>query len=165
MTKYRIQENKIVKLREGYEIPENGIIRGDFIVDKKYVKNGKFNFPVKIKEVTGDFDCSGINLTSLEGCPEKVGNFSCSDNYLTSLEGCPEEVNGYFDCFNNKLTTLEGMPKEIKGNVECYQNKLKSLKGIPKKVGGYFDCSENPVKFTEGDVRAVCDVKGKVFVR
>jgi hypothetical protein len=35
---------------------------------------------------------------------------------------------------------------------------------VPKTVGGDFLCFNNPVKFTEEQVRAVCDVKGKIFV-
>ena len=73
------------------------------------------------KEVSGDFDCSTNNLTSLKGSPEKVGmkiaaggDFVCSNNYkLKSLEGCPKEINGDFYCVNNNIKSLTGIHKHI----------------------------------------------------
>jgi len=138
------------------------------------------------KEVGGSFLCRSNNLTSLEGAPEKVGgDFLCFDNNLTSLEGAPEKVGGSFDCMSNNLTSLEGAPEKVGGSFDCNNNKLKSLKGAPEKVGGYFDCNENDltslegapekvggsflcsdnaVQFTEEDVRAVSDVKRRIYV-
>jgi len=62
----------------GFALPphlriKNGVFYGNLKVTEDMIKNGKFNFPLKIKEVTGDFDCSFTNLVSLEGAPEKVG--------------------------------------------------------------------------------------------
>ena len=58
------------------------------------------------------------------------------------------------------------MAKKIIGNVnltDLYLNRLPDiLKDIT--VDGNFYCNNNPVKFTEEQVRAVCDVKGKVYV-
>ena len=117
------------------------------------------------EKVSGDFNCTYNQLTSLEGCPKEVdGNFACYDNQLTSLKGGPKEVDGNFSCFNNKLTSLigslqkvgadficsnnqltslEGGPKEVGGNFSCSYNKLTCLVGGPQKVGDYFYCSEN----------------------
>jgi len=39
-----------------------------------------------------------------------------------------------------------------------------SLEGAPEYVGGNFYCRGNPVRFTEAQVRAVSEVKGKIFV-
>jgi hypothetical protein len=104
-------------------LSNDGIYKGDLSIDKEYVKNGKLNFQVEIKEVGGDFSCDYNNLSSLEGAPEKVGgDFYCSHNNLSSLEGCP------------------------------------------KYVGGDFNIRNNTKEFTEEDVRAVCNVKGKVYV-
>ena len=78
------------------------------------------------------------------------------------------KVNGNFNCSNNNLTSLEGAPKEVGGSCYCYENNLTTLEGAPKTVGGNFDCGNNPGPngkgFTEDDVRAVCDVKGKIYV-
>ena len=96
---------------------------------------------------------------------KKVGiNFECANNQLTTLNGSPEKVRGAVYCHMNKLITLEGSPKEVGGNFVCSNNELISLKGAPKTVGGYFDCSNNAKKFTEEEVRAICDVKGDIFV-
>jgi len=38
------------------------------------------------------------------------------------------------------------------------------LEGAPKFVGENFMCRFNPGKFTEKDIRAVCDVKGYIFL-
>ncbi len=53
---------------------------------------------------------------------------------------------------------------EVRGDFWCYCNQLTSLKGAPEHVGGDFHCYNNAVKFTEEQVRAVCNVKGKVYV-
>ena len=123
---------------------KNGVFKGDFVVTSDMVKDCKLNFPIEMKEVSGRFDCSVVKLTTLEGAPKEVGgNFYCSGNELTNLEGAPEKVGLGFMCHHNKLTSLEGAPKE---------------------VGGNFDCSYNTRRFTEEEVRAVCDVKGRVIV-
>ena len=145
---------------------------------KTYIRNGSngdlkltgldlTKLPDILKDITvgGSFDCSYNNLTSLENCPKTVGgNFGCGFNNLTSLEGSPSSVGGNFDCYNNNLTTLEGAPSSVGEDFSCNDNKLKSLDGVPKFVGGSFRCENNPGNFTEKDIRAVCDVKGDVFV-
>ena len=114
--------------------------------------------------VYGHFSCASNNLTSLKGSPEYVdGTFYCNDNKLTSLEGSPEYVGG-FNCGFNKLTNLKNSPKSVDGFFACYYNNLTSLEGCPKFVGGDFYCFKNRVQFTEADVRAVCNVKGKIIV-
>ena len=73
-------------------------------------------------------------------------------------------VNGWFNCSLNSLTSLENCPKIVNGNFYCSWNNLTSLKGAPQKVDRHFICHSNDVKFTEEQVRAVCDVKGDVYV-
>jgi hypothetical protein len=97
------------------------------------------------KEVGGWFNCSYNQLTTLEGAPKVVGNFDCRNNQLTTLEGAPKVVGGGFNCYNNQLTTLEGAPKEVGGNFYCGSNKLTTLEGSPKVVGDGFDCYNNPL--------------------
>ena len=124
-------------------------------IDSKFLKTldiiktdesgNKIGFTIDFGEVTGDFYCSNLELTSLEGAPQKVGgSFSCSENKLTSLKGAPQKVDWIFDCSDNQLTSLEGAPQEVGGNFNCHSNQLTSLKGAPKTVGGYFDCTYNP---------------------
>jgi hypothetical protein len=89
-----------------------------------------------------------------------------SDLKLTKLPEILKDitVDGNFFCFNNNLTSLINAPSSVGDDFDCSYNDLTSLAGAPKTVGGFFDCTDNPVKFTEEQVRAVCDVKGKVYV-
>jgi hypothetical protein len=151
-------------------------------------KVGLTKLPDILKDITvgGYFDCSYNNLTSLENCPKTVGgSFICGFNNLTSLEGSPSSVGGSFICGGNNLTSLEGAPSSVGEDFSCNDNHLTSLTGAPKTVGRNFDCSYNylislagapkivdkdfhcrmnTVQLTKDQVRAVCDVKGKIFV-
>jgi hypothetical protein len=101
-----------------------------------YVKNGS----------KGDLKLTGLDLTKLPDILKDItvgGNFNCSYNELTSLEGAPKTVGENFGCSFNKLT---------------------SLVGAPKSVGEDFYCRNNNVQFTEAQVRAVCNVKGSIFL-
>jgi hypothetical protein len=73
---------------------------------------------------------------------------------------------GDLDLSRLNLTVLPDILKNITvgGSFYCYNNRLTSLEGSPKTVGGNFYCRNNPGNFTEEQVRAVCDVKGEVFV-
>jgi hypothetical protein len=136
-------------------------VSGDFACDHNQLTSLE-NAP---KSVSGNFYLHNNKLTSLEGAPRSVGgNFHCDDNKLTSLVGAPESVGGDFYCYNNKLTSLIGAPKSVGGFFRCYNNKLTSLVGAPSSVGGVFRCYNNAVKFTEEQVRAICNVKGMVYV-
>jgi hypothetical protein len=103
---------------------------------KQYIRNGS----------QGDMNLSGMNLTVL---PDILKNVT---------------VSGYFNCSYNNLTSLDGAPKTVGGDFVCTQNQLTSLTGAPKTVGGDFFCFYNTVQFTEQQVKAVCDVKGRVIV-
>jgi len=84
---------------------------------------------------------------------------------LTSLDGAPRSVGLGFDCSSNpNLTSLVGAPRSVGGNFNCYNNNLTSLDGAPRSVDGGFDCRGNDIKFTVEQVRAVCDVKGIIYV-
>jgi len=143
-----------------------------------YVKNGSkgdldlsdLNLTVlpdilKNISVGRDFFCGTNNLTSLENCPKTVGgSFYCGHNKLTSLDGATEYVGGNFGCISNNLTSLTGAPKSVGRDFGCSYNNLTSLTGAPKSVGRNFFCGNNNVQFTREQVRAVCDVKGKIVV-
>ena len=94
------------------------------------------------------------------------GDLSLNDMNLTVLPDILKDitVGRHFDCSYNDLTSLEFAPKTVGGFFDCSHNELTSLEFAPKTVGGFFDCRYNPVKFTEKQVRAVCDVKGDVYV-
>ena len=94
------------------------------------------------------------------------GNLNLQNLHLTKLPEILKDitVDGDFYCGNNNLTSLENCPKTVSGVFGCSSNFLKSLEGAPKFVGEDFMCRFNPGKFTEKDIRAVCDVKGRVYV-
>ena len=125
--------------------PKDGIFRGNLTITNDMLdKNGRLKF--KPKEVTGDFRCYDI--------PK-----------LTSLEGAPKTVGGDFWCNYTNISSLEGGPKTVDGDFWCNDNpKLTSLKGAPKTVVKNFYIQNTGRQFTEEEVRAVCDVKGKVYV-
>ncbi len=118
------------------------------------------------KVIIGNIDLNRLHLEKLPDLSdvEVKGSFNCSINRLTSLEGAPKSVGGNFRCDNNLLTSLKGAPKSIRGYFYCTSNLLTSLEGAPKSVGGDFYFTDNTTKFTEEQVRAVCKVKGEVYV-
>ena len=103
---------------------------------KDYVRNG----------IKGNLDLSNMKLTVL---PEILKNVT---------------VDGNFWCEHNKLTSLKNAPKSVVGSFGCGHNKLTSLEGAPKTVYKDFSCGFNKKQFTEAQVRAICDVKGTVYV-
>ena len=111
---------------------------------EKYIQ-AKIRQYIKDKNV-GNFDISGLGLTTL---PALLKNL---------------KIGGSFDCGYNRLDSLVGAPTSVGLDFYCSYNKLKSLVGAPTSVGLDFDCNNNVVKFTEEQVRAVCDVKGKINV-
>ena len=125
---------------------------------KQYIRNGS----------KGNLSLSEMELTVLPDILKNVtvnGDFFCAGNKLTSLKNAPKSVDGVFLCSNNKLTSLKGSSVSVGIiNFDCSFNNLTSLAGAPKTVGGDFSCGFNDIKFTEEQVRAVCDVKGKIFV-
>ena len=124
---------------------------------KDYIRNGS----------KGDLNLRSMNLTVLPEILKDIsvaGSFFCGNNKLTSLINAPKTVGGNFYCNFNKLTSLQGAPKTVGGDFVCDFNKLTSLDGAPKSVGGYFYCTSNTVEFTVEQVRALCDVKGRVIV-
>jgi hypothetical protein len=91
--------------------------------------------PVKFGKVTGNFNCSDNDLTSLKHCPTTiVGDFYCSSNELTSLEHGPITISGDFYCSNNLLTSLEHGPTVL-GNFYCFNNKFPEK--IQKKIDNF----------------------------
>jgi hypothetical protein len=117
---------------ENYTTNPDGTVdvSGDVYLYKKDLKE----LPLKFGKVSGYFDCSYNELTTLEGAPKVVGGgFYCHNNQLTTLEGAPKEVGGSFDCNSNQLITLEGAPKEVGGGFYFDGNPL------PKEILNFHD--------------------------
>ena len=160
-----INNVKIIEKNHQYIVNVRGNVRTKRD-DIKSLTNGLFKFGT----ITGNFDCSFGNITTLEGCPDVVfGYFDCSgNNKLENLEHAPKKVthlfnrsrccnlkslNGLqqselagFDCsYCNSLISLEGLPEKINGGlvVSCCSN-LETLKGCPKHAKGYFEIRKCP---------------------
>jgi hypothetical protein len=132
-----------------YTINSDGLVDVDGGVN--LYNRGLTKLPLKFGKVTGNFDCSRNQLTTLEGAPNYVGgSFNCSYNQLTTLEGSPDHIGGYFNCYNNQLTTLEGGPSYVGGGFYCGYNQLTTLEGAPSYVGGSFYCYNNQLTKLEG---------------
>jgi hypothetical protein len=164
---HKIREFNIDDIVEGtYEKDKDGyyIVKGNVKITDKKLKNLK---QFKIKEVIGNFNCSGNELESLEGSPEIVkGDFSCILNKLKTLKGAPKQIGdknfpnigGSFYCTNNQLESLEYLPELIGNycNLECSDNKLTSLKGVQKIITGSFWINNNKLKdFKDGPEKAL----------
>ena len=90
-----------------YTINPDGSIDVDGNVNLIYMRLTKI--PIKFNKVSGNFDCSRNNLTSLRGCPIVVGGaFFCCYNNLTSLIGSPDSIRKYIMCDSNPLESIEG---------------------------------------------------------
>ena len=147
--------------------PDGSIsVDGDVILINRSLKK----IPLVFKEVSGYFYCYRNNLTSLEGCPEKIGgDFDCYRNNLASLEGCPEKVGGSFFCYQNNLASLEGCPEKVGGNFFCGFNQLTSLKGCPDARNIY--CNNNQItsfeeipEFWEGELDIFSNPVDEIFI-
>ena len=140
-------------------------------------------------DVRSDIQIRKCNsLESLEGFPKKCGYsiWIQDNNSLKSLNGICKARHSYEITNCNSLESLEGFPaNNTSGNLTLCGCGLKSLKGAPATVGGTFnirgcknlislDNFPTTVKgsvyagecgghFTEEDVRAVSNVKRKVY--
>ena len=101
---------------ENYTIHDNLVVDVDGDVNL-YGKKLK-ELPFQFGKVTGSFDCSNNQLTSLQYCPTTVGGrFDCSNNQLTSLQYCPTTVGRFLDCSDNQLPSLPYCPTTVGGGV------------------------------------------------
>ena len=129
-------------------------------IEEFNIKNYTFNDDLSI-DVDGGVNISYRSLTKFPIKFRNVsGNFYCYYNSLTSLEGGPENVGGDFDCSHNKLTSLEGGPKTVDGGFDCSYNRLTSLESSPKTVGGDFDFRSNNLTSLDGIGEVMCRIIG-----
>jgi hypothetical protein len=126
-------------------------------IAKSMVKNGKMIVDFSKSTALGHFSCNGTRLTTLEGSPDEV--LGGGDSYRV------DRKNGSFNCQNNMLKNLKGAPGFVEGNFYCFNNKLASLDGAPRGVKGDFDCRFNVKEFTRAEVKAACNVGGRIIVR
>ena len=104
--------SKLTKAK--YVINKDGSV--DVYGDVK-IPNEMTEIPIQFGMVSGNFNCSAIEITSIKGAPREVGGvFSCSYTNITSLEGAPREVGGNFWCGDTEITSLDGLGN-VDGNV------------------------------------------------
>ena len=104
-------------------------------------------------DVDGDVNISSwlrLRKERLTKLPLKFGRvtgwFDCSGNQLTSLEGCPNWVGGDFYCQNNQLTNLIGGPEVVIDNYYADRNQINDFIGFPDDYEGYCSFDDNPVE-------------------
>ena len=132
----------LIKYVEGYDAKTNKA-------------TGK-KFKVEFKEAKGDFDISGLPITSLEGCPKKVtgrfirreGNFlkgkfkptgaSTSDHIKSDLALGPSEVSiGYYIPGCKDITSLKGCPNKVQ-YFWAAETGIKNLEGGPEEATEWY---------------------------
>ena len=128
---------------------------------RNFVSEDRDGFIINFGKVTGNFECSYLDIKSLKGAPIEVGRgFDCSKNQLTSLEGAPRKVSGNFSCSYNQLTSLKGAPIEIGRDFWCSDNQLTSLEGAPQTIGKDFRCYDN---LDLHSLEGIGEVKGEIY--
>jgi hypothetical protein len=128
---------------KNYKINDDLTIDVNGDVDFLYLDNRDEYLPeyIQFNNVEGNFRIAGKNLKSLRGCPKDIypGGFCCSGcPELTSLEGCPEKVK-WFNCsYCKKLKSLKGCPKYSPESFDCSEcESLTSLEGCPEYVDNF----------------------------
>jgi hypothetical protein len=121
-----------------YKINIDGSL--DVIGNVKFAKNMNFtkDIPLMFNKVSGDFDCSRMNLRSLKGSPIEVGGtFNCTFNHLESLEYAPKKAHRFI--FDNSVPSL------FTGGVNCQFNRVTLLhlsdnipKILPEKISSNY---------------------------
>ena len=148
------------KEKEKYVVSCNGVTGVKLNTDSKSLVNDLFEWG----KVNGCFDCCDcVNLTSLEGAPERVSrSFDCSNcQRLETLKGAPDFVRGDFWCgWCKKLFNLEGAPKRVGGTFYCPECPIITLQGAPEYVGGNFHCYSCPNLHS---LDGIGKVKGKII--
>ena len=100
------------------------------ICKKYYIRNYTIN-PDGSIDVDGNVE---LGVHNLDKIPLKFNNvsgyFNISYNNITSLEGCPKYIGETFYCNSNKLTSLEYFPNKINHEILIKDNPLESLVGF-----------------------------------
>lgn len=136
-------ESKLAKIiRDHSMIIDQWIVNDDGSIDV----NGNVEFsshikylskiPLRFNKVTGDFDCSGLGLKTLEGCPIEVGGtFDCTYSQFSSLEYAPKKVGGAF-VFDNTVKSLNTGAKGCDFNevVLFFRTNIPEAVGVPQII-------------------------------
>ena len=101
-------ESEVAKICKEYGIEnwslERGLVNVDGIVNLR--DRELKELPLKFGVVTGLFNCSNNNLTSLEGCPKYVGGyFSCCRNNIREFTGI-KYIEWWLSCSDNPIGNI-----------------------------------------------------------
>ncbi|MBZ4042586.1 hypothetical protein [Flavobacterium hibisci] len=121
-----------------YKINTDGSL--DVTGNVKFAENMNFttDIPLVFNKVSGDFDCSRMNLRSLKGSPKEVGGvFNCTFNQLESLAYVPKIAHRFI--FDNTVQSL------CTGGVNCQFDGVTLLhlsdnfpKVLPEKISSNY---------------------------
>lgn len=131
---------------ETVDIDEYGTINYGGDID---LRNAKISgveklteIPVPFGKIGGNFNVSGMGLTSLKNAPNSCINFDASANNLKNLIGGPDTVYNYSVDFTG-ITSLDGGPERVIESFSATNNNLKNLQGSPKSDMKSFNVSQN----------------------
>lgn len=190
--KYLVDSKESIILKDSslttleHDLFKWNVVDGDFgCINCNKLKSLK-GAPIDVKS---DIQIKGCNLLeSLEGFPKKCGYsiWIQNCNSLKSLNDICKAKHSYEILNCESLESLEGFPvNSTPGNLSLCECGLKTLKGAPVTVGGTFNIrgcknllslDNFPTtvrgsvyagncggRFTEEDIRAVSNVKRKVY--
>lgn len=165
---YLLQTGGMNASRISFDVLTDGSVvwDGEIKINKKGL-TGDGKIPLKFAVVNGKFDCSGLDLITLENSPKMVyGEFDCSNNRLTTLQNGPIAAVSFVGD-NNPLgdgTGLKYGPQAVVGwpsgtilngadgyIYSCSNCKLENLKdnGLVVLGDGGINLSKNKLKSLE----------------
>lgn len=138
-----------IKINDDRTIDVDGSVR--FPESSSYL----IELPMQFNKVSGDFNCSGLNLITLKGVPVEVGGtFDCSYNRLTSLEFAPIHAAGFI--FDNTVACLST------GNSNYFDDVSVIFRSSESKIPAIIDAHQEMLAtiFKYQDFYQVWDDKG-----
>lgn len=129
------------------------------LLDKGGKYSWKINPNTGLVDIYGYFSCSnafeGVKepkiWLELPKFGTVKGNFECSNLDLFSLDGAPQSVTGCFYCQGNDLTSLVGLPQDVK-EIKCGGNPLQTLDAVPFTLEEGFSCEYFQLKKDEWNI-------------
>lgn len=129
--------NYVDNICEYYNIKDYTINKDKTVdVDNNvYLENkGLKSLPFKFGRVTGWFNISNNQLTSLEGSPNYIrSGFNVGRNKLESLKYSPAYIGRFFDIQRNDISSFEFFPNHCAEFI-CYETPLEPIWNLFKEV-------------------------------
>lgn len=119
------------------------VFEGDLKITSKFKGKSLLELPFRMAVVTGIFDCSGLEIEDLRGCPQNVQTIDASSCSLKSLRGCPKMV-GNLNVEDNIISSLAEGPDFVFGKFILRDNILRDLDNGPLLIDGEIGLLGNP---------------------